>query len=291
MSVMFLWLYFLGVHWYMAMAVIAFTLAAHLITSRVLAETGIPYFRSGVAVTQFYTNSPIRWFTSKDVWFANVFSVLGPLTTRDGMMGFSLHGQGILKQSGVDDTRERGKIGWTIAWAMVLGITVASATTLYCQYTYPTPPSDSIKPQRNYFGAEYIPKRDVANPWNAFNSEKAAGRYRDKAHTPWIHVTIGFVGTAFLEFASLRWAGWPLLPVGYVTSYGAFIGNAWFSIFVGWIAKVLIVKYGGTKLFQDARPFFVGIIFGEALAAGIWVIINAIVVMSGGESQAVKFLL
>jgi hypothetical protein len=79
--------------------------------------------------------------------------------------------------------------------------------------------------------------------------------------------------------------------VGYVAGYGAFIGNAWFSIFVGWIAKVLIVRFGGARLFQDARPFFVGIIFGESLAAGVWLILNAVIVLNGGESQAVKFLL
>ena len=31
--------------------------------------------------------------------------------------------------------------------------------------------------------------------------------------------------------------------------------------------------------------------FGEALAAGFWLIVNAIVVFNGGNSQAVKFLL
>ena len=54
---------------------------------------------------------------------------------------------------------------------------------------------------------------------------------------------------------------------------------------------MLIVRFGGASLFQKARPFFVGIIFGECLAAGIWLIANAIIVFNGGEGQAVKFLL
>ena len=48
--------------------------------------------------------------------------------------------------------------------------------------------------------------------------------------------------------AALRWASWPLLPVGVVTAFGNPIGNAWFSIFVGWLAKVLIVRFGGARL-------------------------------------------
>ena len=103
---------------------------------------------------------------------------------------------------------------------------------------------------------------------------------------------IGFGTTVLLEIAALRYASWPLLPVGYIAGgHGAFVENAWFSIFIGWCAQVLIVRFGGASLFQKARPFFVGIIFGECLAAGIWLIANAIIVFNGGEGQAVKFLL
>jgi hypothetical protein len=53
----------------------------------------------------------------------------------------------------------------------------------------------------------------------------------------------------------------------------------------------VVVRLGGASLFQKLRPLFIGIIFGEGLAAGVWLIVNAIIVMNGGESQAVKFLL
>jgi len=286
-AVMIGWLSFLKVHFFVAVLIVLFILLAHLIVSRVLAETGIPFFRSGVSVTQVYSNLPIGWFSGRDIWFAGVFSVLGPLTTRDGVMGFAMHGQGIAKEAGADETRpQRRWMGAAIAWSLVLGCAVAACATLYCQYTYPTPGSQDVTPVRNYFGAEYIPKRDVGNAFTDFSS----GHFTAKAHRPFVHMSIGFVATGFLEFASLRWQAWPLLPVGYITSYGAFIGNAWFSIFVGWIAKVLIVRFGGAQYFQRARPMFVGIIFGEALAAGIWLIINAIVVLNGGTTQSVKFL-
>jgi hypothetical protein len=62
-------------------------------------------------------------------------------------------------------------------------------------------------------------------------------------------------------------------------------------VFLGWILKVMIVRFGGSSLFQRARPFFVGIIFGEALAAGIWLVINVLVVMGGGEIRKIQILL
>jgi Domain of unknown function (DUF6784) len=141
---------------------------------------------------------------------------------------------------------------------------------------------------RNYFGADNAPRQYMINPFNTFSQQ---GQFTPHSHNAAKHVGIGFGATALLEIAALRWASWPLLPVGIVTCFGNPIGNAWFSIFVGWMAKVLIVRFGGPGLFLRLRPLFIGVIFGESLAAGFWVIVNAIVVSYGGNAHAVKFLL
>jgi hypothetical protein len=286
--VMISWLTVLGVKVWLAVLIVLFIVLAHLIVSRVLAETGLPFYRSGIAVAQVYTNCPTSLFTMRDIYFSQVFTVLGPLTTRDGLMGFAMTGLGITKSAEVPP-REQRRLGWPIGTTLLLGCIVAAFVTLYCQYSYPTPPTDNTVPPRNWFGAEYIFPRDVAPSMRLFNDKPP--RFITKSHDPWLHMGIGFSLTAALEFASLRWASWPLLPVGYVTAYGAFIGNAWFSVFLGWLLKVVIVRFGGASLFQKARPFFVGIIFGEALAAGIWLVINVLVVMGGGEIRKIQILL
>jgi hypothetical protein len=44
----------------------------------------------------------------------------------------------------------------------------------------------------------------------------------------------------------------------------------WLSIFIGWLAKNLILRFGGTKMYTAAKPFFLGLIVGESAAAGFW---------------------
>jgi hypothetical protein len=263
-----------------------FIIMAHLIVSRVIAETGLPAYRSGIAVSQVYTNLPASLFTMRDIYFSQVFTVLGPLTTRDGLMGFAMTGLGITKAAEVSE-REQRKLGWPIGTTLVLGCVVAAFVTIYCQYSYPTPRVEDTPP-RNYFGAELIFQRDVAPSMRLFNENPP--RYITKSHKPLPHMAIGFIGTALLEFFSLRFASWPLLPVGYVTAYGAFMGNVWFSVFIGWLLKVMVVRFGGSSLYTKARPLFVGIIFGEALAVGLWAIINVLVVMSGGDIRKIQIL-
>lgn len=285
--VMTAWLRVVGVQWWLAGLVVAFILGGHLVVMRVFAETGLPFYRSQLAVAQVYTMMPATWFTGRDVFFSNLFTVLGPLTTRDSVSAFAATGFGVGALNGTFGERRRAAaVGVTLALALGLGCAVAAASTLYCHYTYPTPVAREVVPAGNNFGAVYIPKRDVGDAQVAFGQ----GRFSPKQHDPALHIGVGFGAMLLLEVAALRWAGWPLLPVGYLTSHGAFIGNAWFSIFVGWLAKVLIVRFGGAGVFQSMRPLFVGMIFGEALAAGAWLIINAFVVIGGGESQTVKFL-
>ena len=44
----------------------------------------------------------------------------------------------------------------------------------------------------------------------------------------------------------------------------------WFSFFLGWICKKIVVKYGGKKTFDAVRVIFLGLIFGELLATFVW---------------------
>jgi hypothetical protein len=285
-AVMVGWLMVVGVHLWVAALIVLFILLAHVIVSRVVAETGLPFYRTGINTSQVYSNLHPNWLSTKDVYLANVFTVLGPVTTRDSVMTLAQQGLGACDSAGMSPRRHRG-LGWSIGWAMLIGCLVAAPVTLYCQYSYPTPASAETKPARNYFGAEYVQKRDVVNPVDEFSR----GRFAAKPDNPAVQISLGFGITALLQFASLYSGAWPLLPVGYVASHGAFVENAWFSIFIGWLAQRIVVRLGGASLFQRARPFFIGIIFGECLAAGVWLLVNAILVLNGAESQPVKFLL
>ena len=49
-----------------------------------------------------------------------------------------------------------------------------------------------------------------------------------------------------------------------------------FSAYLAWLIKLLLLKYGGPKLYRGARPFFTGLIAGEIVAAAIWLVIDYI---------------
>ena len=67
---------------------------------------------------------------------------------------------------------------------------------------------------------------------------------------------------------------WPLHPIGFITPGQFPMNNVWFSIFLGWLLKAVIVRQGGLKGYRAARPVFLGVVLGEACGAGVWAVIG-----------------
>lgn len=95
--------------------------------------------------------------------------------------------------------------------------------------------------------------------------------------TNWTELGLIFTGgivMSFLIFMRYTFFWWRLHPLGYAmtTSWAPY--TIWFSIFLGWMAKFFILRIGGLKLYRRMRPFFLGIVLGESLIGGIWIIVG-----------------
>ena len=49
---------------------------------------------------------------------------------------------------------------------------------------------------------------------------------------------------------------------------------AWSSMCIGWLFKLVILRYGGTQLYNKLRPLFLGMVMGEVTHQGIWMAID-----------------
>ena len=87
---------------------------------------------------------------------------------------------------------------------------------------------------------------------------------------------IGATFTALLIFLRQHILSWPLHPIGYILAFSFETTRVWFSFFLGWLVKVLVLKYGGGRLYRQVRFFFLGLILGEFSAAGFWIVVDLI---------------
>lgn len=85
------------------------------------------------------------------------------------------------------------------------------------------------------------------------------------------------VGAAkFLGFMVLRsrYSWWMLHPAGLVM--GSTMQEMWFSLFLAWLCKTVVLRYGGARGYQAARNLFLGLAAGEATIACIWIAVGFI---------------
>jgi len=87
-------------------------------------------------------------------------------------------------------------------------------------------------------------------------------------------ILVGAAGTLFVALMYHRFLWWPLHPIGCTTGSSWGIQMFLLSIFLGWLLKYTILKYGGLRVSNRARLFFLGLIMGEYMMGAIWIIVG-----------------
>jgi len=106
------------------------------------------------------------------------------------------------------------------------------------------------------------------------------------AATTWACYGVGAVVTAGLGVARLLVSWWPIHPIGFLVAASYPTYRIWFSFFVAWLAKILIMRYGGVQLYKTLKPFALGLIAAEAIVAGGFLVAALIYGLCGGHFVA-----
>ncbi len=115
--------------------------------------------------------------------------------------------------------------------------------------------------------------------WHANYPYMLAAQYIDPGMTPnWFRVNgmiVGLVGFIGLYLLRLQFS-LPIHPVGWIVCRGWAMEQFWLMILLGWLAKAVIVRYGGLTGYRALRPFFLGIVLGDLTMAGIFTVVGFI---------------
>ena len=87
-------------------------------------------------------------------------------------------------------------------------------------------------------------------------------------------VGLGIALTYGMMLARSRFAWFPLHPIGLLVSQTYPIGSIWFSVFLGWLFKVIITKFGGTDSYRKGVPLFLGLALGDVMMMIFWLVID-----------------
>jgi len=165
---------------------------------------------------------------------------------------------------------ERAKISsQKLVWVMMLATVVGTLASFwaYLDILY-------------HYGADSVPGYIVGIGWETFGHRLQTWLTHpaQPGEGPLQGLAIGAIITSILYFLRGRFFWWPFSPIGYamIAAPSGGLSDYWFSVFLGWLVKLIIVKQSGLKFNQKSAFFFLGLILGDYVTAIGWSLIGVV---------------
>jgi uncharacterized protein DUF6785/uncharacterized protein DUF6784 len=93
-------------------------------------------------------------------------------------------------------------------------------------------------------------------------------------HTALGAIAVGAGVALMLQVLKLRFAAWPLHPLGFAVSGSWSMNTIWVPVMIAWAAKALTLRYAGLRGYRTLLPFFFGLILGDFTVGCLWPLIG-----------------
>lgn len=156
---------------------------------------------------------------------------------------------------------DKRRLTLALVVAIVAGIAVSFAIALMIWYAYGA-------------GAK-------TDSWRTYMGRQPFDQLADALNTPvrtdlsgTLAVGAGFAITTLLMLLRTQLTWWVFHPVGYAIANTYTMNQVWLPFFLAWLAKIVVLRYGGIRLYRQSLPFFYGVVVGDFLAGGITTLIG-----------------
>jgi hypothetical protein len=263
-----------------ALVLVCFGVMVTLLITRIVAETGMVYMRIDSSLYSVLSAKLMVLIGPVSIFFTSVFNMLFPMASRTSHATFFTHAMALDEKQGF---RHHIRLAYISIAVLVIGLVVCGGAHLFCTYHHSTTLDGKTQPI-SAWGTTQLTDA------NTFLQQLDAQNFPLPPYAKWPHITFGAALAGFLQWACISIPKWPIHPIGLLMVNTYFANIAWFSVFLGWLLHLLIIHYGGAKLYRDARPLFMGLIVGETLAAVCWCIIPYIIAMQGSPYIVIPIL-
>lgn len=221
-----------------------------LVIARVVAECGLANFQSAHEMALVANSLGLPVLLPYQVLMAMLW--LGHTLvadTRENTSGYVVQGAAVSERQGL----RSGRMWLAMGAIAVVAALIAGASGLLSNWVQGT-------------GA---PTDRAAQPDKIIALVDQATLYAGGASAFWWDTMLTspvLIGIGLLLLVALGrrlWVGFPFNPLGLVvaTSWPVFV--LWGSLMLGWLAKLLVLRYGGVQLYKKLKPLAYGVILGD----------------------------
>ena len=252
------WLHRSGMDLWVAALLVALSMVTFLGVTRIVAAGGVAETRSPMPAPTALMSA----VGPEALGPANLTSLGMTLIWMGDIRTFVMASvaNGLKLVSEVRDRRKR-RVFWAVALAIVVTLVASVAATMAIAYTF-----GGANANRWFF---------ETGPCLPFAYAASAIKTPTGPSLPgWLFTAIGAAVMAALLVLHHRFVWWPVHPLGFPIASIWLTNQLWFSIFLAWAIKVMVLRYGGADLYKRTRYFFLGLILGQYTASGVWIVID-----------------
>lgn len=284
-----------GLDWQLSMFLAFAVIIVYMVFGRIIAETGLFYFSPGL-----YPSVIIVALLGEQALGPSTLAIIFLVTTflfgdaRETFMPFMVNSMKLSQESRTKPTR----FFPMLATGMCLCLLIAVPVTLYFCYDNGTNWRDGFATNtvpRMTFTSALAARRTLIAQGMLEHSETVSGLQRFIEMKPNANFLIAFgiaaILVALFSYARLRWPKWPIHPVMFCiwSGYAGYM-MAW-SFILGGITKIAIMRFGGSRCYQQLKPLMFGLIAGDMLAGLVVIASGAIYYFTTGELPKQYFVL
>lgn len=269
------------IDWQLAVIYGSVLVIVYVVSARLMAEGGLFHIKiEAFPCTMIWGFFGIQALGFQTVMLLEMVTLTLFVDPRETLLPFMVNANKLLGSRKI----QMGRVSAFAGMAIVLGLLVALPVTLYIQYDVPA------ATQGDRWAFSQAPKMPFANGVAIKQKLEALGTLKEASEVsgwgrfaamqPVRPCLWGFIaGLALVLIAAMcrvRFTWWPVHPLIFVVWAKPHIMVFSFSFILGWLIKLAVMKYGGSRLYNRLKPLMMGLIAGEILGAMTPSIIGAV---------------
>ena len=252
-----------GMVWWLPVVLFGLYFLFAVTFTRARAEAGLPWGQGpGVSPHAFLTDVVGKNHYSLPSLTMLAYTQWFDLDYRCMMMPNQLEAMKIATSTTGPGKMNNRQLYWVILWATLIGSISSWWAVLSIYYKYGAA-SGNVNGWRTSMGSvpfqllsDWIKNPTIFDPNRLFGVGAGA-------------LVVGILMTMRTQFL---W--WPFHPVGYVIAETGAMAWLWCPTFVGWLTKLVTLRYGGMGAYRRGIPLFIGLILGDYVVSSVWSIVG-----------------
>lgn len=247
------WLRCSGFTWSLTLFFVFGMLVLYIGLTRIVVESGLLFIRGPLIPQTFASfaigpvSIPPQAMASLGLsysWMHELKGFFMPAACHAAKLGDSMH-------------TSRRAVTTCVLWAAFVATVVSIWYTIHIGYVHGA---------QNFGG--WIFGRGSQVPYEEVARKMLSGQSSDWERL--CFMGIGAVAMTVLTLLHHRFPWWPVHPMGLPVAVCSYPMTIYvFSIFLAWFAKTIVLWIGGNHLYERVRPFFIGMVLGFFVGAGI----------------------